>query len=101
MFDRMSSVRENTSHKKIYFSAGGKLEEELQYSRAAFSTSASSDPTTISSGGYVDNTATGDNGYSYLMLIQTGKNTISVDSLNLHKIAAIAATKVTVTMYNQ
>ena len=84
----------------LIFAAGGELEEEIKYTKAAFATSGSSDPT-VSSGGYVDNTASGGNGYSYLMLIQTGENTLSVDSLNLHKRAAIAATKVTVTMYNQ
>lgn len=57
------------------------LEEELEYTRQAFG----------EEGGAL----------SSLLLIQVGKDTASIPSLQLHLKAAVAATKVTVTAYEQ
>lgn len=66
---------------KLWVESGGVLEEELEYTRKSFDEEAGAS--------------------SSLLLIQVGKDTASIPSLQLHLKAALAATKVSVTAYEQ
>nr|XP_009858682.2 protein patched homolog 1 isoform X1 [Ciona intestinalis] len=72
-----------TDISKLWVETGGKLEDELKYTASQSSSGSES------------------SGFTLQMMMQAGEDITDLDSLKLHLDAAIAATKVTVVMYNQ
>lgn len=67
----------------MILTAGGVLEEELEYTKE------------------VHNQGEEASAYSIQIFIQTGQDTSSIESLKLHAETAVKATQVKVVMYNQ